>query len=153
MFFKTFNELCIQLSPELQKTTLSFYSGWPALQKLNDVLASDWDKNLLYGQLRHGVHRMDIQLKSQNTLIKGIYSRGQKKMISLICYLSCLHVMDQFSNNQSILCLDDFDAELDHINADHFFTYLTTLPNQIIISTVESSRYSDKKVNMFHVEH
>nr|WP_246172686.1 DNA replication and repair protein RecF [Marinicella rhabdoformis] len=153
LFNSFFSSLCHQLIPKMPVTTLEFYPGWSDQYSLTEMLNLDWDKNLMYGQLRHGVHRMDIQIKSQNTLVKNIYSRGQKKMISLICYLSCLQVMDSISSNQSVLCLDDFDAELDHDNAAHFFDYLISLPNQILISTVEPNRYSDKKVDMFHVKH
>lgn len=152
-FINNFRILCQKLAPDLLSTELHFYPGWSDQYSLEETLSNDLEKNLLYGLLRNGVHRMDIQIKCNGTLVKNIYSRGQKKMISLICYLSCLNVMDSSDNKSSILCLDDFDAELDAKNAAHFFEHLKSLNNQILISTVEPSRYQGKDIKMFHVKH
>ncbi len=152
MLQKVFNQLMYQLMPNLSDTQLNYQPGWSSELSLSDTLLKDMEGNLQYGQLRNGIHRMDIQVKSSGHFIKDIYSRGQKKMTALICYLSCLKVMDNSSDHHSLLCLDDFDAELDGSNAHFFFDYIKTLPNQILISTVDNQRYENKEVKMFHVK-
>ena len=152
-FKVAFSDLLELLAPNLGPCEVIYYSGWSPDSSLETVMSNDWDKNLQYGQLRHGIHKMDLLIKSNGVHVKTIFSRGQKKILALICYLSCLKVMDAHSEHKSVFCLDDFDAELDSNNASYFYEYLNSLPNQILISTVEASRYKDKEAEVFHVKH
>lgn len=141
--------------PELNELNLTFYQGWSSETPLQDQLKKDREKNLIYGNLTHGPHKMDIKNKINQGLAHERLSRGQKKLISIIYYLSFIELLSSELNTNPILCLDDMDAELDLNKAQVLCDFIQHSPNQIFISTVDPDKLLSilDDVHMFHVKH
>lgn len=136
------------------ETEVFFYPGWRANESLADVLLTEKQTAFRLGQLTHGIHRMDLRFKSNTHTAKDVLSRGQKKMMALACYLTCLNIMDQHAAHPCVLCLDDLDAELDADNTTLVMQYLKERNNQVLISSLNAQQYQNQAdLKVFHVEH
>lgn len=157
---ETFNEVrsnIIELSFYMQNDigdlSVEFKQGWPTRNSLEEQIKIDRSKNLLYGKLTNGPHKMDIKIKTNNLQASQILSRGQKKILSMAFYMAYI----KFLNSKDIfpiLCLDDFDAELDSdklIKAADFFKQQKT---QIFITSVQKEKILNAfpEADLFHVE-
>ncbi len=141
--------------PELAKFDLIFYQGWSQDNTLTEQLTKDRNKNVLYGNLNFGVHKMDIRNTFNNQPAHEILSRGQKKLISIIYYLSYIELLSTHLKVNPILCLDDMDAELDSGKTKVLFDFIQNSSHQTFISTVDANKLLDVLPNadLFHVEH
>ena len=158
----TFNQLRalinnkIQLIiPELAAVQLTFYQGWSRENSLSEQLIKDREKNLNYGNLNQGVHKMDIKNSINHKSAHESLSRGQKKLISIIYYLSYIELLSSQLNINPILCLDDIDAELDEQKTSVLCEFIQNSHNQAFISTVDPNKLMGilKNTCLFHVEH
>lgn len=141
--------------PELESFKTTFKQGWNKEKTLLDQLNADRDKNLLYGSLVSGTHKMDLkntynQLPAYETL-----SRGQKKIISSIFYLSYIELLTNHLGINPILCLDDMDAELDINKTAVFNEFIENSVNQIFLTTVAAEKLTSSlsTFSLFHVKH
>ncbi len=152
-FLDAFNLILNQLSPGLNVRAV-FYRGWNDDLSLKQILKKDIDQSLKYGQLLHGPHKMDIYFYIEGKSCKDVLSRGQKKIVSLFCYLSCLELMNKTSQYLALFLLDDLDAELDDKNKNIFLKYIENIPNQTFITSLKPDLYRHmRKVKVFHVKH
>lgn len=157
--FKQLTDLIYQniaiIIPELKDLQLNFYQGWSKENTLSEQLIKDRDKNFLYGNLNQGVHKMDIRNTIQQKPAHEHLSRGQKKLISIIYYLSYIDLISNQLDSSPILCLDDIDAELDTNKTQILCDYIQNSNNQAFISTVDSKKLMKilPDACLFHVEH
>jgi len=143
-----------QFIPELEGFELHYHQGWNKDVDLNQLLIKDQDKNLLYGSLFSGVHKMDIKCKVNNLSAQDILSRGQKKIISIVFYLSFIELLTETTGLDPIICLDDLDAELDENKTNLLCEFIKTRNNQVFISTVDINKVTAlfDDVAVFHVK-
>lgn len=141
--------------PELTALDLTFYQGWSKDISLSDQINKDRAKNLLYGNLNQGVHKMDIKNSIDHKTAHENLSRGQKKLLSIIYYLSYIDLLSNQLKVNPILCLDDMDAELDTEKTQILCDFIQHSHNQAFISTVDSNKLMSILPNacLFHVEH
>ncbi|TDR23715.1 DNA replication/repair protein RecF [Marinicella litoralis] len=144
-----------QFIPELDGFTLDYHQGWNKDLSLSELLIKEKDKNISYGNLFSGVHKMDIKCKVNSTAAQDILSRGQKKMISIMFYLSFIELLTEATGIDPVVCLDDFDAELDVNKTSLLCEFINTTNNQIFITTVDQHKISSlfDDVGVFHVKH
>jgi DNA replication and repair protein RecF len=143
------------MQPEINDLAISFKKGWSDDLTLEQQLNEDRDKNFKYGQLQHGPHKMDIKILTGKHQASQTLSRGQKKVLSMCFYMAVIDLLITTTDKTPILCLDDFDAEIDKhklVKAANFFKDKKT---QIFITSVHKKKISkvfpDSK--LFHVEH
>jgi DNA replication and repair protein RecF len=158
---KYFNEikpriqkLSLYMQEEIKDLSINYKQGWSEEFTLAQQLKVDREKNLLYGQLQHGPHKMDIKINTGNIKASQTLSRGQKKVLSITFYMAYIDLLISCSISP-ILCLDDFDAELDTeklFKASDFFKNKET---QIFITSVHQNKIQKAfpQAQMFHVEH
>ncbi|VAW44180.1 DNA recombination and repair protein RecF [hydrothermal vent metagenome] len=141
--------------PELAELEISFYQGWSKENTLAEQIQKDREKNLVYGNLNQGVHKMDIKNSIIHKPAHENLSRGQKKLISIIYYLSYIELLSTQLKINPILCLDDMDAELDTEKTKILCDFIQNSSNQAFISTVDPNKLMAllKKTCLFHVEH
>ncbi len=149
------NQKIKQFIPELDGFKLVYFQGWNKDFSLQELLLKEQDKNLAYGNLYSGVHKMDIRCKVNSLDAQDILSRGQKKMISIMFYLSFIELLTETTGLDPIVCLDDFDAELDVNKTNLLCEFINNTQNQVFISTVDVNKITSlfDDVGMFHVKH
>jgi len=146
--------LTTEIQPELSELSIIFKKGWSDDISLHEQLLQDREKNLLYGKLQHGPHKMDLKINIGNMLASHVLSRGQKKTLSIVFYMAYIKTL---LNNQinPILCLDDFDAELDAEKLSKAAQFFKQSNMQIFITSVQEDKikkaFPDSQV--FHVKH
>lgn len=141
--------------PELIDFNLMYFKGWSKEFTLEQLLTKESNKNLLYGSLLSGVHKMDIKCFVGNKPASEVLSRGQKKLISIIFYLCFIELINEVHCVNPILCIDDMDAELDTIKTNVLCDFIKHTNNQVFISTVAPEKINSifKEVGLFHVKH
>lgn len=149
------NEKINAFIPELKTLQLQFKQGWVEGITLKDQLKQDREKNLIYGSLNAGVHKMDLKNTIKQKPAHENLSRGQKKIISSVYYLCYIELLTKHLNVNPILCLDDMDAELDTHKTAVFSEFIQNSSNQVFVTTVDKEKLAPnlKKASMFHVKH
>jgi DNA replication and repair protein RecF len=135
---------------------LKFYSGWEAEHSLETVLKTHLEKDMRYGFTHNGPHRADFFTYLENRLAKDYLSRGQLKLLVLALLLSQVKLMDQSSQNNCCILIDDLTAELDTENRLKLLKYLSLLGCQVFMTGTELADFGNlqeiENYKMFHVE-
>ena len=144
-----------QFIPELKDFDLHYFQGWNRELSLAELLLKDQSKNINYGNLFSGVHKMDIKCKVNSLSAQDVLSRGQKKIISIVFYLSFIELLTETTGLDPVICLDDLDAELDVHKTNLLCEFFKSRKNQIFISTVDVNKVKSlfDDVAVFHVKH
>ncbi len=137
---------------EIEDISLSYKKGW-TLNSFKEQIDFDRSKNRLYGQLQHGPHKMDIKISVGNQQASQILSRGQKKILSITFYMAYIKYLTK-RGISPILCLDDFDAELDDEKLKKAAFFFRETNSQIFVTTVQKNKIKKvfKKADLFHVK-
>ena len=98
---------------------------------------------------------MDIKINTGKYQASQTLSRGQKKILSITFYMAFIDLLLKRSEKKPILCLDDFDAEIDKdklLKAANFFKNQNT---QIFITSVQKNKIHEAfpESELFHVKH
>lgn len=157
-FFKLISpkilSLIERIQPEIQNIQLEYKKGWFEEYSLIEQLNSDRDKNIRYGQILNGPHKMDIRISVNNQDAAKVLSRGQKKVMSLIFYIAYIQVLHN-KGIKPVLCLDDFDAEIDENKLLKISSEFNKLNSQIFITSVHKNKVLTvlPEAELFHVKH
>lgn len=140
--------------PEITGFNLSFKQGWSEGLTLGELLEKERPKNLLYGSLFSGVHKMDIKCQVKQQPAQDLLSRGQKKLISIIFYFSFIELLAEKTGNDPLIVIDDMDAELDISKTKLLCDFIMQASNQVFISSVDPKKVTDilDDVGVFHVK-
>nr|WP_255589809.1 DNA replication and repair protein RecF [Marinicella sp. NBU2979] len=143
-----------QFIPELSDMNTVYAQGWSTELCLQDLLDRDRSRHLLYGHLQGGIHKMDLKNQFGTTPAHERLSRGQKKIISIIYYLSFIELMSDALQRSPLLCLDDMDAELDARKTKILADFIQQGGHQVFISTVDQKNLLAVLGNadLFHVK-
>ncbi|WP_395373563.1 DNA replication/repair protein RecF [Marinicella sp. W31] len=135
--------------------TLKLDKGWRHDLSMQEQLQQDKKKNMEYGLVNNGPHKMNITIRESGQMATHILSRGQKKILSVLFYLCSAEIIQQQTGFAPILCLDDIGAELDKENKHRLLKYLQDKPHQLFITAVSEDEIKDYFENMqvFHVKH
>lgn len=88
----------------------------------------------MYKRSSFGAHLDDIIIKMKNQNAKIYASRGQQKLISLLCKLSLISLAEQ-NKFLPIIIIDDFIADFDKKRLQNIINFLLKCENQVIITT------------------
>jgi DNA replication and repair protein RecF len=81
----------------------------------------------------YGAHLDDLHIQIKGKKAKVFASRGQQKLISLLCKLS-LATLHSNTEDAPILLIDDFISDFDKIRLNQLAFFFQKCPNQIIIT-------------------
>ena len=142
------------IQPEIHNLTLSFIQGWSEEFSLKHQLMLDRQKNFKFGTLQHGPHKTDIRILIANHPASHTLSRGQKKTLSIVFHMAYIQVLVSNGINP-VLCLDDFDAELDDEILQKVAGFFKATGLQIFITSVQKNKIQQafSEAQMFHVKH
>ncbi len=142
------------MQSDISHLSLEYYKGWSDGLTLKEQLEKDRKRNLLYGQLQHGPHKMDIKINVLNNPASQVLSRGQKKVLSLTFYMAYIQLLLNHGI-KPIVCLDDLDAELDDNKLTKVSEFFIQSNLQLFITTVLPEKIKNifPKTQMFHVKH
>jgi DNA replication and repair protein RecF len=148
------NKLSTLIQKDLCDISINFKKGWSKDLSLQEQLNTDKNKNRLYGQLQHGPHKMDIQIKDGIHPASQTLSRGQKKTLSMIFYMAYIELLLE-NDIKPVLCLDDLDAELDSIKLKKVADFFINTGSQIFITSVLKEKIENAfpEAELFHVKH
>ena len=135
--------------------SLKLDKGWRHDLTMQQQLHQDRKKNMEYGSVNNGPHKMNISIRESGQMATHILSRGQKKILSALFYLCSAEIIHQQTGHPPILCLDDIGAELDDTNKHRLLEYLQNKPHQLFITAVSESEIKNHfdNIQVFHVKH
>lgn len=147
-------KLSLYMQEEINDLNIVFKQGWSENIGLQEQLELDRSKNLMYGQLQHGPHKMDIKIQTGNHQASQTLSRGQKKILSIAFYMAYIEYLNNHDINP-ILCLDDFDAEIDNHKLKKAAVFFNNTNTQIFITSVQKKKIlkAFPEADLFHVKH
>lgn len=147
-------EMMDRFQPELDSLKIDYKKGWSDTMSLQEQLVKERERSFKYGLLQSGPHKMDLKVSVNNIPASQSLSRGQKKILSILFYLSYYEVLLKNTNTIPILCLDDLDAELDDKRISLLSEYIKKSPSQVFISTVQVQKIEQffPNAEMFHVK-
>ncbi|RDS81496.1 DNA replication/repair protein RecF [Dyella psychrodurans] len=141
------------LLPELGAAELRYRPGWPEGDDLVQVLANQRRRDLAKGHTSAGPHRADWSLSFELAPQREHLSRGQEKLVALVCLLAQARLDAERRGEWPVVCLDDLASELDLSHQVAVIERLEAAPAQVLITGTEIPvplRQAQTKV--FHVE-
>lgn len=140
-----------------QTIQIVYCPGWKNDQyQLLEALNRAKDTDIKRGFTSVGIHRDDFQIKANDIDVSDILSRGQLKRLSIALVLAQLSILRKNTDKQTILLIDDLEAELDRDSIEKVLKLIQEMEIQSFISNIEGlSNYMGllQQYHMFHVEH
>ena len=91
------------------------------------------DQERVLKRSMYGAHLDDLHIQIRGKKAKVFASRGQQKLISLLCKIS-LATLCNNKEDAPILLIDDFISDFDKIRLNQLAFFFQKCPNQIIIT-------------------
>jgi DNA replication and repair protein RecF len=91
------------------------------------------DQERILKRSAYGAHLDDLHIQIRGKKAKVFASRGQQKLISLLCKLSLARLHGN-KEDAPILLIDDFISDFDKIRLNQLAFFFQKCPNQIIIT-------------------
>jgi len=159
-------EYISQLIPHFQKYSgsllgegefqLKYKQGWPQDLDLLESLSSQYERDIITGRTEYGPHRADLTVLFNGKDSKDHVSRGQQKLLVYSLKLGQIALMNEMSNKDTLMLLDDLGSELDVIHASKLIVLLANYFTQVFITTANLETLPLNEVvnkKMFHVKH
>jgi len=137
---------------------LIFNNGFPVdiglnTESLKDFYSKKEEYDLRLKRTSSGVHRADIKIMLDGKPAIQAASRGQLKLLAITLLLAQSTTINNGQDEKGIIVIDDLAAELDGENKTKLINYLSTLNQQLIITTTKKLNIEDIPYRLFHVKH
>ncbi len=138
--------------------SIKFISGWPSESKFSEKLIENLQRDIELGYTYYGAHRADIKFTIKGKPIEDVLSRGQQKIFVWLMRLTQSIILNELTEKQPIILIDDLGAELDSVRREALTELFCNIEGQYFITAVNSldlkpfALYS-KSFQMFHVKH
>lgn len=119
------------------KVELGFSYGWDKKRSLDEVLASNFERDLRQGFTGSGPQRADLRLKVDGHNAAERLSRGQKKLVVSALKLAQGALFQRMNSRPCIYLIDDLPSELDQAHGELFCKVLEQSSNQCFITCVD----------------
>ncbi len=136
--------------------SIEYRPGWKKGETQAQCLARQREQDIRLGFTGSGIHRDDLELKTQGRKVGEVLSRGQSKRVCLVLLLAVLKLVNEASQTPVILLIDDLHSELDSEGQNLVYQKLLEMNIQLFISNIEPQipeAFAAKEFKMFHVEH
>jgi DNA replication and repair protein RecF len=141
------------LLPELGDMGLRYKPGWPEEGDLASTLAGQRRRDLAKGHTSNGPHRADWSISFEHAPQREHLSRGQEKLVALVCLLAQARLDAERRGEWPVVCLDDLASELDLAHQTAVIQRLEAVPAQVLITGTEIPiPLRQVKAQVFHVE-
>ena len=136
--------------------SIEYRPGWKKGETQEQCLERQREQDIRLGFTGSGIHRDDLELKTQGRKVGEVLSRGQSKRVCLVLLLAVLKLVNEASQSPVILLIDDLHSELDSVAQNLVYKMLLEMNIQLFISNIEPQvpeAFAAKEFKMFHVEH
>jgi len=136
--------------------TMQYRAGWDADIPLNELLASNRDKDRELGYSRYGPQRADLVFKRDGVAARERLSRGQQKLLVSALVLGQAQLLTNATRKPGTVLIDDISAELDAGHCEKLMKVLLATGSQLVVTAITAGQLPDvSEVHpaMFHVEH
>jgi DNA replication and repair protein RecF len=136
--------------------SIEYRPGWKKGETQEQCLERQREQDIRLGFTGSGIHRDDLELKTQGRKVGEVLSRGQSKRVCLVLLLAVLKIVNEASQSPVILLIDDLHSELDSMAQNLVYKMLLEMNVQLFISNIEQhipEAFAAKEFKMFHVEH
>lgn len=120
--------------------SVHYQAGFDTQTPLQHTLAKKQHSDVLAGHTTVGAHRADVNVfinqQQKSTPVAHTLSRGEKKLLIIALKLAQLSLVCQYKT--PIVLIDDIDAELDSQSKNRLLSVLTSLPCQIVITSLNT---------------
>lgn len=99
------------------------------------VLQKHLQRDLIFGNTGDGIHRDDIEIEFNSSLVGAVASRGEIRTLTLVYKLIELAYIEQQSHTQPLILLDDVFSELDVVRREYLLHRLEAY--QSVITTTD----------------
>lgn len=123
------------------KIVLKYHSGWSKEDSLLTAIERAQQRDIQHGFTSVGIHRSDIQISKHGKDVKELFSRGQKKFLSLLMLISIASAYKKFFNEVPIFMLDDLAAELDQEFRHEIINKIISFGGQVILTTLNKTDF------------
>ena len=168
-FLPHFEQVLERLAPELN-VEVAYQQGWPAEEKLENLLGDSSPREVKYGSTLWGPHRADVRLRQEGAPVAGVLSRGQGKMVASALQIGQAALLADRDHRTTVFLIDDAGAELDVEHNVRFFELLEGIGGQILATTTRNPQTDESMAKLlkqpqqaasdvldgsrvFHVEH
>lgn len=145
-----------KLLPELGEPRLRLSTGWDEGRSLLDELALSRSRDRERCHTTRGPHRADWALRYEYAKRREYYSRGQEKLVALICLLAQAQLHADMRGSWPVFCFDDLASELDAMHQAAVVDVLAAAGAQVLVTgTVlpDCVARQSPGPTVFHVEH
>lgn len=153
-FVGWFEELCTDFKGA--KYAIRYSTGWPKESQFAEVLQSTISRDMALGYTRSGPHAADWSIRINGQDPAEMCSRGQQKMFFLSISLAQISLLQEQTQQKSVLLIDDISSELDAEHQQLAMKSIKKLNIQSFITTTNpdlfSALNSEEKDMMFHVK-
>jgi DNA replication and repair protein RecF len=145
-------------SNKTSSVELVFNNGFPAdialdKESLKQFYLEKEEYDLKIKRTSSGVHRADIKIMLDGKPAIQAASRGQLKLLAITLLLAQSTTINIDKEEKGIIVIDDLAAELDSDNKNKLIRYLSTLQQQLIITTTKKLEIGNIPCKLFHVKH
>ena len=136
------------------KVGITLTQGWEQGLSLLTHLEKREDQDMRHGFTTGGIHRADLQFRTEGVAAAKRLSRGQQKVLVYLLQLAHFEIMQALDKSPPVFLVDDIAAELDQRNLDRLLTKLTAMGIQAFITATSlDERILPAGAGLFHVEH
>ena len=143
----------VEKNPWLVDLSLNYVPGFDDKVNFSHILQQNMEKDRILKRTTAGPHKRSFNIFVNDVSAQDLLSRGQQKIVSIILHLIQRELIQNKTNTNPILLMDDISSELDKDNANLMLKYLISKGIQTVMTSIEKKRFSgEKDVFMFHVE-
>jgi DNA replication and repair protein RecF len=130
--------LAILLPVLKSRVSVQYLQGWPQKKALNEVLESNFEREIKYGYTLYGAHKFDVKFLLDKQSLETQLSRGQQKLFLLALTFAQAKLIARVNRVKPILLIDDIGAELDINSRKALSSALSKLDCQVLITAIEN---------------
>ncbi|MBF2754450.1 MAG: DNA replication and repair protein RecF [Gammaproteobacteria bacterium AqS3] len=154
----------LQAAPELsraltrfaERIQLTLRRGWPEDLTLEQTWARDLQTDRETGHTRQGPHRADLQISVGARRVRGVLSRAEQRLLSLLLVLAKVRLLASAPGSAlPVLLLDDIASELDAASLEAVAVLVRSQQIQSFWTSPDPElpeRLAAENPQVFHVE-
>lgn len=126
-FFDNVYTVSLRYEPKVSFFDQSFEQAQPMINRM-------FDQERIMKRSLFGAHLDDIAIQIKGKKARVYASRGQQKLISLLCKISLICLTSKQNTIKPIILIDDFISDFDQIRLSQLINFLISCKNQIILT-------------------
>lgn len=157
-YFREISPIVQAIAPKIgliDDIVLDFKPGWNQRDSLLELLENELTNGKLPSSTQYGPHRAEMTFSWKDTSFAKSSSRGQQKILAIALKLAQAEHLYKNYNRSSVYLIDELPAELDQARCEKVLSLLSSLRNQILITSIAReplAKLTTQEMNWFHVE-